>query len=47
MEVSVTTLPWLRNVRVKRFASKDAIRDAIVASFCRVLSRCSPFIKQY
>lgn len=33
-EVSVTTLPWLKNVRIKEFASKQALTQAVLASSC-------------
>ena len=35
LEVSVTTLPWLRNARITRFdGAPGAMRDAILASSC-------------
>lgn len=37
LEVSVTTLPWFRNVRVKTFNSNEEVRDAVLASACIVL----------
>ena len=36
LEVSVTTLPWFRNVRVKTFGSNEEVRDAVLASACIV-----------
>lgn len=36
IEISVTTLPWFRNVRVKSFASNEEVRDAVLASACIV-----------
>ena len=34
--MSVTTLPWFRNVRVKTFGSNEEVRDAVLASACIV-----------
>ena len=36
LEVSVTTLPWFRNVRVRAFESNEEVRDAVLASACIV-----------
>ena len=32
MEISITTLPWFRNVRLKQFENNEEVRDAILAS---------------
>lgn len=34
MEVSLTTLPWLHNVRVRDFACNQDVEDAVLASSC-------------
>ena len=34
LEVSLTTLPWLGNVRVREFASNQEVEDAVLASSC-------------
>ena len=34
IEVSLTTLPWLRNVRVSSFGSNAEVEDAVLASSC-------------
>ena len=36
LEISITTVPWLRNVRVKHFDSNAQVKSAILASACIV-----------
>ena len=38
LEVSLTTLPWLRNVRVREFACNQEVEDAVLASSCVLAS---------
>lgn len=36
LEISVTTVPWFRNVRVKHFEDNTKVKNAILASACIV-----------
>lgn len=36
LEISVTTVPWFRNVRVKHFEDNAKVKNAILASACIV-----------
>ena len=36
LEISVTTVPWFRNVRVKHFEDNEKVKNAILASACIV-----------
>lgn len=36
MEVSVTKLPWMNNIRIKKFENLEDVRNAVLASSCIV-----------